>query len=93
MVALSNYFFDTITKATLKWTAAWRNVYTKEAFDTSVNADFEGNFDTVKLEEAILEAGAANVPYIVSTITCNSAGGQPVSIANLKAVYEIAAQK
>jgi tryptophanase len=67
-----------------------KNVYTREAFDTSVTADFKGNFDLVKLEEAILEAGPANVPYIVSTITCNSAGGQPVSIANLKAVYEIA---
>ncbi|CAK1755583.1 tryptophanase [Vibrio crassostreae] len=90
MVALSNYFFDTTQGHTQVNCCVAKNVYTKEAFDTSVNADFKGNFDVVKLEEAILEAGVANVPYIVSTITCNSAGGQPVSIANLKAVYEIA---
>ncbi len=65
-------------------------MYTEVAFDTGVKADFKGNFDLDKLEQAILEAGSANVPYIVSTNTCNSAGGQPVSIANLKAVYEIA---
>lgn len=90
MVALSNYFFDTTQGHTQINCCVAKNVYTKEAFDTSVTADFKGNFDLVKLEEAILEAGPANVPYIVSTITCNSAGGQPVSIANLKAVYEIA---
>ena len=92
MVALSNYFFDTTQGHTQINCCAARNVYTKEAFDTSVTADFKGNFDLAKLEAAIAEAGAANVPYIVSTITCNSAGGQPVSIANLKAVYEIARQ-
>lgn len=90
MVALSNYFFDTTQGHTQVNCCVAKNVYTKEAFDTAVNADFKGNFDLVKLEEAILEAGPANVPYIVSTITCNSSGGQPVSIANLKAVYEIA---
>lgn len=90
MVALSNYFFDTTQGHTQINCCVAKNVYTREAFDTSVTADFKGNFDLVKLEEAILEAGPANVPYIVSTITCNSAGGQPVSIANLKAVYEIA---
>ena len=90
MVALSNYFFDTTQGHTQINCCVAKNVYTKEAFDTSVTADFKGNFDLVKLEEAILEAGPANVPYIVSTITCNSAGGQPVSIANLKAVYAIA---
>ena len=90
MVALSNYFFDTTQGHTQVNCCVAKNVYTEDAFNTAVNADFKGNFDLIKLEAAILEAGAVNVPYIVSTITCNSAGGQPVSIANLKAVYEIA---
>lgn len=92
MVALSNYFFDTTQGHTQLNCCVAKNVYTEEAFDTSIEADFKGNFDLEKLEQAILEAGAANVPYIVSTITCNSAGGQPVSLANLKAVYEIGQQ-
>ncbi|WP_027709984.1 tryptophanase [Zooshikella ganghwensis] len=90
MVALSNYFFDTTQGHTQLNACVAKNVFTKEAFDTSISADFKGNFDLELLEHAILEAGPQNVPYIVSTITCNSAGGQPVSIANLKAVYEIA---
>lgn len=90
MVALSNYFFDTTQGHTQINCCVAKNVYTEEAFDTAIEADFKGNFDLDKLEQAILEAGPANVPYIVSTITCNSSGGQPVSIANLKAVYEIA---
>ncbi len=90
MVAFSNYFFDTTQGHTQINNCVIRNVYTQEAFDTSVNADFKGNFDLDKLEQEILEVGPENVPYIVSTITCNSAGGQPVSIANLKAAYDIA---
>jgi len=90
MVALSNYFFDTTQGHTQINCCVAKNVYTEEAFDTGVSADFKGNFDIEKLEHAILEAEPQNVPYIVSTITCNSSGGQPVSIANLKAVYEVA---
>ncbi len=90
MVAISNYFFDTTQGHTQLNCCVAKNVYTEEAFDTSVEADFKGNFDLDKLEQAIQDAGAANVPYIVSTITNNSSGGQPVSIANLKAVYDIA---
>lgn len=89
MVALSNYFFDTTQGHTQLNCCVAKNVYTADAFDTAVNSDFKGNFDLVKLEQAITEIGAQNVPYIVSTITCNSSGGQPVSIANLKAVYHI----
>lgn len=89
MVAFSNYFFDTTQGHTQVNCCVAKNIYIKEAFDTSINMDFKGNFDLEKLEAAIIEAGAINVPYIVSTITSNSAGGQPVSIANLKAVYQI----
>ncbi|HCO7491622.1 TPA: tryptophanase [Escherichia coli] len=67
-----------------------RNVYIKEAFDTGVRYDFKGNFDLEGLERGIEEVGPNNVPYIVATITSNSAGGQPVSLANLKAMYSIA---
>ena len=89
-VVFSNYFFDTTQGHSQLNGATVRNVYIKEAFDTGVSHDFKGNFDFEKLENGILEAGANNVPYIVCTITCNSAGGQPVSLANMKAVYQIA---
>ncbi|HHF4284254.1 TPA: tryptophanase [Haemophilus influenzae] len=90
MVVFSNYFFDTTQGHSQINGATVRNVYIKEAFDTTAKHPFKGNFDLEKLEKGIQEAGAHNVPYIVCTITCNSAGGQPVSIANLKGMYEIA---
>lgn len=90
MVAFSNYFFDTTQGHTQINGCTVRNVYVAEAFDTGVKADFKGNFNLEALRRGIEEVGAANVPYIVATITCNSAGGQPVSIENLKGMYEIA---
>ena len=75
MVALSNYFFDTTQGHTQLNKCAATNVYTDKAFDTGVTDNFKGNFDLVKLEEQIQQAGPENVPYIVPTITCNSAGG------------------
>ncbi len=90
MVVFSNYFFDTTQGHSQINGATVSNVYIKEAFDTTAKHPFKGNFDLEKLEKGIQEVGAHNVPYIVCTITCNSAGGQPVSIANLKGMYEIA---
>ncbi|HEJ8088788.1 TPA: tryptophanase [Serratia liquefaciens] len=90
MVVFSNYFFDTTQGHSQINGCSVRNVYIKEAFDTSVRCDFKGNFDLDKLEQGIEEVGKNNIPYIVSTITCNSAGGQPVSLANLKATYQLA---
>ncbi|MWL73526.1 tryptophanase, partial [Escherichia coli] len=90
MVAFSNYFFDTTQGHSQINGCTVRNVYIKEAFDTGIRYDFKGNFDLEGLERGIQEVGANNVPYIVATITSNSAGGQPVSLANLKAMYAIA---
>ncbi|OBX04069.1 cysteine desulfhydrase [Gallibacterium genomosp. 3] len=90
MVAFSNYFFDTTQGHTQINGCSVKNIYIKEAFDTSCRHDFKGNFDIDKLESEIQRVGSNNVPYIVCTITCNSAGGQPVSIQNLKEMYAVA---
>ncbi|MDI7037141.1 beta-eliminating lyase-related protein, partial [Escherichia coli] len=67
-----------------------RDVYIKEAFDTGARYDFKGNFDLEGLERGVEEGGPNSVPYIAATITSNSAGGQPGSRANLKAMNSIA---
>lgn len=90
LVAISNYFFDTTQGHTQINQCVARNIYTPNAFNTSVYEDFKGNFDLQQLKTAIQQIGAQNIPYIVITITCNSAGGQPVSLANMKAAYQIA---
>jgi tryptophanase len=60
-----------------------------EAFDTEVDHPFKGNIDLNKLEKVLKENPKEKIPFICVTVTCNSSGGQPVSIENLKAVYEL----
>ncbi|MCX6283099.1 MAG: tryptophanase, partial [Bacteroidetes bacterium] len=60
-----------------------------EAFDTTLIHPFKGNVDPDKLEK-VLKENADEVPFIIITVTCNSSGGQPVSIENMKAVRQIA---
>ncbi len=51
------------------------------------DVDFKGNVDLEKYERLINEVGAENIPYITVGVTVNMAGGQPVSMQNLKDVY------
>ncbi|MCK5821762.1 MAG: tryptophanase [Bacteroidales bacterium] len=60
------------------------------AYDTHIDHPFKGNLDLEKLEQVITEHGAKNIPFIVVTITCNTAGGLPVSIENMKEVKQLA---
>ncbi len=60
-----------------------------EAANTELYHPFKGNVDPVKLEKALQEH-ADKTPFIIVTITNNTAGGQPVSMENLKAVRKIA---
>lgn len=66
----------------------FRDVIVDEAHDPSLDVPFKGNIDIDKLDQLACEVGPERIPYICMAVTVNLAGGQPVSMANLKAVYE-----
>lgn len=88
-VAIANMHFDT-TRAHVELAGARAiDCVVKEALDTSSYAPFKGNMDLLRLQELIHEHGDS-VGLIIMTVTNNSAGGQPVSLANMRACYQIA---
>ena len=87
--SISNMFFDT-TRAHVEIAGARAiDCVVKEALDPKVRVPFKGNMDVEKLERLILEHGKEKVKLIVMTITNNSAGGQPVSMQNMRDVSEV----
>lgn len=82
----NNSFFDT-TRANCEFTGAVaQDFLIDEGKNPKSQHPFKGNMDTRRLEEWILAKGSANVPMIMITITNNSGGGQPVSLANIREV-------
>ncbi|NLV98372.1 MAG: tryptophanase [Clostridiaceae bacterium] len=90
MFSISNYHFDTTSGHVLLSGAKVINCVSPEAADTQNYAPFKGNMDTEKLRKLIAEYGADKIGCIVMTITCNSAGGQAVSLANIQETGAIA---
>ena len=87
---LSNMHFDT-TKAHVEIAGGKaRNFVIDEALNTDKYHPFKGNFDVKKMEKFIQTKGKDKVSMIIITITCNSAGGQPVSMKNIKEVNKVA---
>jgi tryptophanase len=66
------------------------NLIIDEGKDIQNEYPFKGNINIEKLEALIQDVGADNIPFVMITVTCNNAGGQPVSMSNIKAVKEIA---
>ena len=88
-VFISNYHFDT-TAAHVELNGCKSiNVVIDEARETSKFHPFKGNFNITKLQEEISKVRSQNVIGIIITITCNSVGGQPVSMENIRKVCEI----
>ena len=88
-VVPGNSHFDT-TKGHIESRKAFAvDCTVDEAKDTQLEAPFKGNVDVKKLEE-VLKKDGDKVPFIIVTITNNTAGGQPVSMQNLKDVKALA---
>ena len=60
-----------------------------EAHDATLKVPFKGNIDLNKLQKLIDEQGAENIAYVCLAVTVNLAGGQPVSMQNMREVREL----
>ncbi len=60
-----------------------------EAFDPTLDHPFKGNIDLGKLEDVLNSNPREQIPLVIVTMTCNSGGGQPVSLENLAAVSSL----
>ncbi|MAT39968.1 MAG: tyrosine phenol-lyase [Ectothiorhodospiraceae bacterium] len=85
----NNTHFDT-TRANVEFSGAEAiDCLTAEGKNPEIIADFKGNMDVARLEQVIQEHGVENIPLVMVTVTNNSGGGQPVSMANIKQVRAI----
>lgn len=91
-IFISNTHFDT-TRANIEFSGSTAiDIPIPEAKDFSVLHPFKGNMDVEKLKSLIKEHGAENIAGVILTVTNNSGGGQPVSMANAKEIAKICKQ-
>lgn len=88
-IFISNTHFDT-TRANIEFTGATAiDIVYEEAKDPEIDLPFKGNINLEKLEELIALYGREKIGAVIITVTNNSSGGQPVSMANVKALRQI----
>jgi len=85
----NNTHFDT-TRANCEFVGAQAlDLPTPEAKEPGHLYPFKGNLDTARLTEVLAREGRGKVPLVMLTVTNNSGGGQPVSMANIREVKQI----
>jgi tyrosine phenol-lyase len=88
-VVPNNTHFDT-TRANVEFVGARAvDLVVPEGRQPSVRYPFKGNMDVAALERLITEVGREKIPLCMITVTNNSGGGQPVSMANVRAVSQL----
>ncbi|REG45911.1 tyrosine phenol-lyase [Paracoccus versutus] len=86
-----NMYFTTTRAHQERNGATFVDIIVDEAHDSQLDLPFKGNVDLSKLERLIAEVGAERIPYLCLAVTVNLAGGQPVSMANMRAVHKLCA--
>jgi tryptophanase len=85
----NNSHFDT-TQANIEYRGAVAlNLPCPEAYDTATPSPFKGNMDVDALQRCIDEHGRDKIPFCMITVTNNTGGGQPVSMANIREVRKV----
>ena len=87
----SNIHFDTTRANVEVLEAKAEDLAAAPAYDPDSDEPFKGDMDTAKLKKFIEKRGRAKVPLVMMTVTNNSGGGQPVSLANIKETSRVCA--
>jgi tryptophanase len=89
MLVPNNMHFDT-TRANVEANLGHaEDLLCPQGFDIESESPFKGDMDVERLDAFLTEHGTERVPLVMITVTCNSNGGQPVSMANVRDVRKV----
>ncbi|BEV71581.1 MULTISPECIES: tyrosine phenol-lyase [unclassified Paludibacterium] len=87
-----NMYFTTTRAHQERNGASFVDIIIEEAHNSQYEHPFKGNVDVMKLQALIEKVGADKIPYVCVAVTVNLAGGQPVSMQNLREVKALCSQ-
>ena len=87
---LGNMYFTTTRYHQERNGGIFMDIIRQEAHDATIDIPFKGDIDVEKMESIIKEKGPENIAYVCLAVTVNLAGGQPVSMKNMREVRKVA---
>lgn len=91
-IVINNNHFDTTRANVLAHGGTPLDLVGAAGHDIESDYPFKGNMDIARLEQALREYGREQVALVMLTVTNNSGGGQPASLANIRAIREVTAK-